>query len=194
MRRPTNRQRRVVILTLAVLTFGIAYYSGSRYKDRPPPAPIISGVAIHPPTPLPNLSDNDFDALKRASLAEHWSLLMLDPHQGDTRSSALIRLLQVHNRLAAEPQLQRKLNYLYLPVTLEPQTQSAIDGLGENVRALTGDRAQVEEIFSHFGVDPQSDSAALYLIGPQARLHALFTPDQDIVTIAQDLITLITRE
>ncbi len=194
MRRPTNRQRRLVILTLAVLAFGIAYYSGSRYKQRPQPAPATNGVAIHPPTPLPDLGESEIDALKPDSLSGHWSLLMLDPHRGETRSAALVRLVQVHNRLAADPELQRRLDYLYLPLSLEPAARESIDGLGDNLRALSGDQRRLDELFRHFGVDLQGDTAALYLIGPQTRLHALFTPDQDIATIAEDLITLITRE
>jgi hypothetical protein len=194
MRRPSNRQRRLVILTLAVLAFAIAFYSGSRYKNRAQPTPAISGVAIHPPTPLPDLTDSDITSLKPDSLAGHWSLLMLDPQPGETRSPALVRLVQVHNRLASDPELQQRLDYLYLPRTLEPATQEAIDSLGYNLRALTGSGSQPDEIFHHFGVDPEGDAAALYLIDPQTRLHALFTPDQDIATIAEDLTTLITRE
>jgi hypothetical protein len=194
MRRPSNRQRRLVILILAVLAFGIAYYSGSRYKQRPQPAPVISGVAIHPPTPLPDLSDSDINALRPDSLADHWSLLMLDPYRGETRSPALVRLVQVHNRLAADPELQQQLDYLYLPRTLEPATQELIGGLTGRLRALNGEQRQLDQIFRHFGVDPDGASAALYLIGPETRLHALFTPDQDIATIAEDLNTLITRE
>jgi hypothetical protein len=194
MRRPTNRQRRLVILTLAVLAFGMAYYSGSRYKAGPQPAPAISGVAIHPPSPLPDLSGSDIDALMPESLSEHWSLLMLDPHTGETRSSALVRLVQIHNRLAGNPDLQRQLDFLYLPATLDAGAQAAIDGLGDNLHALTGNGAQVEVIFRRFGTDPQGEAATLYLIGPQVQLRALFTPDQDIATIAEDLTRLITQE
>jgi hypothetical protein len=194
MRRPSSRQRRLVILTLTLLAFGIAYYAGSRYKDRPQSAPLISGVAIHPASPLPELSGSGIEALNPASLSDHWSLLMLDPHRGETRSPALVRLVQVHNRLAADPELQQRLDYLYLPRSLEPATQEIIDGLTGRLRALSGDQSQLTEIFHHFGVDPQGDAAALYLIGPETRLHALFTPDQDIATIAEDLNTLMTRE
>ena len=194
MRRPSNRQRRLVILTLAVLAFGIAYYSGSRYQKRPRPAPLITGVAIHPASPLPDLSESEIVALKPESLSDHWSLLMLDPHRGETRSPALVRLVQVHNRLAANPDLQQRLDYLYLPRTLEPATQEVISSLTGKLRALSSEQHRVDEIFHHFGVDPDGDAAALYLIGPETRLHALFTPDQDIATIAEDLTTLIIRE
>ena len=194
MRRPSDRQRRLVILTLAVLAFGIAYYSGSRYKERPQPAPVINGVAIYPASPLHDLSGSGIDALEPQSLRDHWSLLMLDPHRGETRSPALVRLVQVHNRLAADPELQQQLDYLYLPRTLEPATQEVISSLTGKLRALSSEQHRLDEIFHHFGVDPDGDAAALYLIGPQTRLHALFTPDQDIATIAVDLNTLITRE
>ncbi|MEJ2694147.1 MAG: hypothetical protein P8166_14175 [Candidatus Thiodiazotropha sp.] len=55
MKRPSRRQRRLVILSLALLAFGLAYYSGSRYQNRPRPTPAIAGVAIHPPPPLSTL-------------------------------------------------------------------------------------------------------------------------------------------
>ena len=194
MRRPTVRQRRRVILTLAVIAFGLAYYTGSRYKDRALPPPVISGVAIHPPSPLPELPETSGTPLKADALTDHWSLLMLDPHAGETRSPALVRLLQVHNRLASDPDLQQKLVYLYLSRGMERATQEAIESLGENVHALTGDPDQVKELFRRFGVEPDSETAVLYLIGPKGRLHALFTPDQDTATIAVDLSTLITRK
>jgi hypothetical protein len=194
MRRPSSRQRRLVILTLAVLAFGVAFYGGSRYKDRPQPAPAISSVAIHPPAPLPEMPREDDAPLRREALAGHWSLLMLDPRPGQTRSPALLRLLQVHNRLASRPELQQKMAFLYLPKALQTEQRATIDKLGENVHGLAGSADQVNETFRLFGVEPDGEMAALYLIGPQLRLHALFTPDQDIATIAKDLTTLITTE
>jgi cytochrome oxidase Cu insertion factor (SCO1/SenC/PrrC family) len=194
MKRPSSRQRRLVILTLALLAFGIAFYGGSRYKDRPQRTPAISGVAIQPPSPLPELPDREATPLRREGLSGHWSLLMLDPQSGGTRTPALVRLLQVHNRLASSPELQKRLAYLYLPRRLERETQEAIEALDDNIHALTGDNGDTDEIFRRFGVEPERDNATLYLIDPQARLHALFTPDQDIATIAEDLTTLIATE
>ncbi len=194
MRRPSGRQRRLVILSLVVIAFGLAYYAGARYKDRSRPPPAISGVAIHPPAPLPQLPESPDSPLKPEALSGHWSLLMLDPHAGARRSPALMRLLQIHNRLASEPDLQRNFVYLYLTRDIEQAEQAAIESLADNVHALTGDPDRAEEIFRRFGVESGSDTATLYLIGPETRLHALFTPDQDTATIAKDLSTLITQE
>ncbi len=195
MRRPSSRQRRLVILTLTLLAFGLAYYAGSRYQNRPLSAVAITGVAIQPPTPLPTLPETeDTSPIQRQSLVGRWSLLMLDPHAGQTRSPALVRLLQIHNRLATDPELQQRISFLYLPRELHEAEREAIDRLGENLHALSGDADRVDETLRQFGVEPEGDKTALYLIGPGTRLHALFTPDQDIATIAEDLTTLITSE
>lgn len=195
MRRPSLGQRRLVILSLALLTFGLAYYSGSRYQSRPQPAPAIAGVAIHPPSPLPALPKAEgFSPIQRQSLLGRWSLLTLDPRRSQSRSPALLRLLQIHNRLAANPELQQRITFLYLPATLHEPERQAINGMGNNFKALSGEREQVDETFRLFGIEPGNDRETLYLIGPKARLHALFTPDQDTATIAEDLNTLINSE
>jgi hypothetical protein len=183
-----------VVLTLALIVFGIAYYGGSRYSDRSRPAPLITGVAIHPPSPLPSLPDAANAPLRHETLVDRWSLLMLDSHAGETHAPALLRLLQIHNRLAAAPELQHRLHYLYLPRSLEQATQQAVDGLSDQVHALAGNPQLVDETFRSFGLEPEESASALYLIGPQARLHALFTPDQDIATIVEDLTLLIPME
>ena len=194
MRRPTGRQRRLVILTLAVLAFGLAYYSGSRYKNRPKDAPPIAGVTISPPAPLPEVTQRDDSPLRPEQLSGHWTLLMLDPQAADLRSPALTRLLRVHNRLAGDPDLQHKLHYRYLPREIAPAEQEAIDQLGDNIEAVAGSSDQLAELLRQFGVEPGSETPALYLVGPETGLHALFTPDQDTATIAEDLTTLIKQE
>ncbi|MEJ2694148.1 MAG: hypothetical protein P8166_14180 [Candidatus Thiodiazotropha sp.] len=52
----------------------------------------------------------------------------------------------------------------------------------------------MDQTFRLFGVEPDGEIAPLYLIGPKAHLHALFTPDKDIASITEDLITLTTEE
>lgn len=196
MRRPSSRQRRLVILTLAVLAFGIALYGGSKYRNRESAAPPISGVVIHPPSPLPpqESGDDPGSPVSEAALSAHWSLLMLDPHRGQERSPALIRLLQVHNRLAGEPVLQRQLLYLYLPRESDDASLQALSAIGENISVISPEQVQVDETFRRFGADPDGNEAVLYLIGPDLKLHALFTPGEDAATIAEDLVTLITAD
>ena len=193
MKRPTSRQRRIVILTLAAITFGIAFYGGAKYKSRPPASPSIAGVSIQPPSPLPLLevTDAPVEALSEASLRDHWSLLMLDPHRGEDRSPGLIRLLQIHNRLADKPVLQQRLRYLYLPIEADETKLQALAALSDNLQGLALTPVQADELFQLYCVDPQGQDPALYLIGPEARLHALFTPGEDAANIAEDLTALI---
>lgn len=194
MRRPSSRQRRLVILTLAVIVFAVAYFGGARYQQSIQTLPQISGLAIQPPTPLPDMRELGEGApLNPDLLAGHWSLLALDPSKGGRRSPALIHLLQIHNRLADKPALQGQLHFLYLHLEVEETSQASLSAMHENITGLNGDTDLITKTFEHFGVDLESDQPAFYLIGPEKRLHALFTRNQDAATIAQDINTLINH-
>ena len=194
MRRPSSRQRRLVILTLSLIVFAIAYFGGTRYQQTNRVLPQISGLSIQPPAPLPDMNELGQAApLNPTMLQDHWSLLALDPSRGDKRSPALIHLLQIHNRLADKPALQRQLHFLYLAAETDETTQASVSGLHENITSLSGETDQIAKTFEHFGVDPGSNQAAFYLIGPEKSLHALFTPNEDAATIAQDINTLINH-
>ena len=190
--RNVNR-RRLVILLLTVLAFGIAFYSGSQYRGREDAPPAISGVSIQPPSPLPPPAEGEDPGspLSTTALSGHWTLAILDPNEGQARSPALLRLLRVHNQLAADPTLQRRLHYLYLPWSGDDEVLKDISALGDNITAYTPGPEHMGEVFSRFGADPQSDEAVLYLIGPDVKLHALFTPGEDAANIAEDLAKLI---
>ena len=196
MRRPSSKQRRLVILTLAIVTFGIAYYAGVSHETSFRDEPAIHGVTITPPTPVPPfaLTDHRGELYNEERLADHWSLLMLDPSGTTNPSPALIQLLQVHNRMAIHSELQRSIHYLYLAKYREAALDESVSRLGDNIHGLQGDHRNIDETLLSFGVDTPDSDPVLYLIGPRGRLHALFTQAEDAATIAEDLTKLITSK
>ncbi len=192
MRRPSNRQRRVVILMLAALAFGLAYYSGMQHPSRTTDA-AIQGIRIDPPPPVPNLdlTDQKGAPFTQNDLQGQWSLLLLDPEGSPAPSPALIHLMQIHNRLADRPHLQSGIHFIYLPRWKEAAFTQEIDRLGTHLTGLTGKPEVVDEIFREFGVDTSGPTGLFFLIGPDQRMHALFTQGEDAATIAQDLTSLI---
>ncbi|MET0027657.1 MAG: SCO family protein [Candidatus Thiodiazotropha sp.] len=192
MKRPSSRQRRIVILTLAALAFGLAYYSGMQHPSRTTDA-AIQGIRIDPPTPVPplELTDQQGAPFSQNDLRGQWSLLLLDPEGSPSPSPALIHLMQIHNRLADRPQLQGSIHFIYLPRWKEAALSQDIDRLSSHLTGLTGEPERVDEIFRQFGVDTNGPSGLFFLIGPDQRMHALFTQDEDAATIAQDLTSLI---
>ncbi|MCG8016283.1 MAG: hypothetical protein JAY97_08715 [Candidatus Thiodiazotropha sp. 'RUGA'] len=191
MRRPSNRQRRFVILTLALLTFGMAYYAG--FTQKSPKIPDIQGVSIVPPTPAPpfTLQDHTGAEYDGQRLLDHWSLLMLDPTGQAQPAPAFNRLMKVHNRLASHPELQQQTHFLYLPKFSAASLESSTSYLSGNLFGLQGSVEQIEQTFLSFAVTGETGQPTLYLIGPQGNLHALFTDAIDAATIARDLIKLI---
>jgi len=128
VRRPGQKQRRFVYLLLAILTFGIAYYAGNRYHS-PEPAR-ISGILLRHATPVPGfeLKDQNGEPFSEQQLLGHWSLLVLDPKPG-IDSAALRRLVQVHNRLAIDPDIQKQTRFVYLPSS-HPQIENPLPPRG----------------------------------------------------------------
>jgi cytochrome oxidase Cu insertion factor (SCO1/SenC/PrrC family) len=191
MRRPSNRQRRFVILSLALLTFGLAYYAGFTQQNHD--IPNIQGVSIVPPTPAPkfSLQDHNGENYHEQRLLDHWSLLMLDPTGLPQPAPAFSRLMQVHNRLAIYPELQKQIHFLYLPKLSSASLDSSTSNLTTNLFGLHGSTEQIEQTFLSFAATDKAGKPTLYLIGPQGNLHALFTDALDAATIAKDLIELI---
>ncbi|MEN8177863.1 MAG: hypothetical protein ABFS39_04510 [Pseudomonadota bacterium] len=190
MRRPGSKQRRIVIMLLALLTFGIAYYGGNRHTEDE--SLKISGVLLRPAMPVPEfeLEDQHGNSFSKQQLEDHWSLILLDPNRSSD-SPALVRLVQIHNRLAIQPAIQQKIRFVYVP--RQPATLTLAAGLGAGFFSLSGDAVDLHEAFSRFGVSDTEDGFTLYLIDPDARIRVLFTGGQDTATIASDLITLISN-
>ncbi len=191
--RPGPRQRRAVFFLLAISVFAISYYVGNRNKtDTAVP---ISGVVMRPPTPAPEfqLFDQSNEPFSQQRLQGSWNLLVLDPQSG-TASPAFFRMVQVYNRLAIESELQGQTHFIYVPRESSDDIKAGAGRLGPNFLALHGTEQNVDETFSRFGVSDITDSFTLYLIDPEARIHALFTDVQDAATIAADLKAIISNQ
>jgi cytochrome oxidase Cu insertion factor (SCO1/SenC/PrrC family) len=179
---------------VVLITFSVAYYAGYTHKRQARQLPRIEGVLINPPQPLPpiDLYSQTGEPFSLTDLQGHWSLLMLDPAPGTSASSALTRLIQVHNRLAAEPDLQQQIHYLYLSrAKIEEQPISFVS-ISDNVQALHGDTQMIDKAFKAFGGYGNDKEYSLILIGPNTKMHALFTRSSNAATIAEDLNNLIT--
>lgn len=194
MRRPSGKQRRLVILLLVLITFSIAYYAGHTHKQQGRTLPQIGGILISPPRPVPliDLYSHEGTPFSLTDLQGHWSLLMLDPAPGTTSSIALTRLIQVHNRLAAVPDLQQQIHYLYLSRNKIEEEAISFTSLSDNFLALHGDTQMVDKVFKAFGGYADEMDHTLFLVGPNAKMHALFTRNGNTATIAKDLNNLIT--
>jgi hypothetical protein len=192
--RPSAGKRRLLILVLAILGFCLAYYAGQRQKQHDRVLPQIDGVLINPPLAPPDfeLRNQAGEPVSTTDLEGHWSLLMLDPSHETAPSAALTRLIQVHNRMARDPELQRQMRFFYLPAHGDREHAISFAAMSDNIHALYGEPGTVDKLFAALGGNSNAEQDTLYLIGPNARVHALFTRDEDAATIADDLSNLIS--
>ena len=194
MHRPSTRQRRFVILLLALLTFAIAYYGGNRYSA--PPSTRISGVLLNPTPPFPDfqLRQQAGKPFGKPQLEDHWNLLLLDSgsDQGD---ASLHKLVQVHNRLADDPTLQQHTLFIYVPKRYSDTLAEKIGRLGNNFILLSGEPAELEPLFDQLGnLQARGDNLVLYLVDPDANIQALYTGELDAAAIANDFHSLLAQQ
>lgn len=184
LRRPTRRQRRIVILALAFLTFGIAYYGGNKYSSGP--LPKISGIYLKPPieTPEFDLKFVDGRAFANENLADNWSLLVLDPAG---LKETYFSLARVHNQLATTPELYRELQFYYLLDPNEQLEDPIVTPPKSRLHMLEGQEAAVLEVFERFGIDVDENQYSYFLIDPDGRMLALFSGQQEPASIASDI-------
>ncbi len=143
----------------------------------------------------------------RAQLAGHWSVLFFGfTNCPDICPTTLSTLAQVEKALLDLPATQRP-QMVFVSVDPKRDTPAQVDSyikfFGPDFVGLTGETSQVEQFTRAMGVPVQINdtgngaytvdhAATLFLLDPQARLTAVFSPPHQVSTLAGDLRTVIT--
>lgn len=185
---------RLVLVTAAIGLFLLGYYWGNRYQygNRGPAG--IDGILVTPPLPLPafTLEDQHLQPFTHDDLSDHWSLFAVAALPRAEGHRAVARLIQVYNRLADQPDLQRDLALILIVSAGERRETQDFARLSPALKLLSGDTAELARMEEFFGYDPAAadNGGTLYLVDPQARLVALFAREQEANRVSRDIKTI----
>jgi protein SCO1 len=176
----------------------------------PPNLKLGNGTLLPTARAVPDfqLLDGNAQAYSRTQLSGHWSLLFFGYTScPDICPTTLSTLVQVDKQLAALPASQR-LQMVF--VSVDPQRDTPAQ-VGQYVKffspgfiGLTGTQQQIEPLTQAMGVPVAihdsgngaytvDHAATLFLLDPQARMTAVFSPPHDVATLASDLRTVISQ-
>lgn len=197
---------RLVMAVAAVGLFVVGYQWGNQFQRARDGDPVLAGVLIRPPAPMPEVSlhAGSGATLDRTALADHWTLIAPASPAGAGGHLAVARLIEVANRLAGAPDLHGRLRLWLVSRDDVPALARDFERLTPALAVLTGDAGSLDRLAEVLGTDPAvADSAPesgdtagvppLYLIDPKARLVALFPPGQTPAAIAADIEALSRR-
>jgi protein SCO1/2 len=203
-----NRNRplyRIVLLAVALLALVGGYWLGNHYQR--PSLEGISATLLPEPRPIGGFSlrDDNGKPFGPQQLRGHWTFVFFGyTHCPDICPDTLYRMVQVFNRLAVDPDLQKDTRMVF--VSVDPQRDTP-EVLHDYVRyfhpdftGVTGPEEELLPFARQFSVvymkqapAEGSDnylvdhSAAILLVDPDGQLHGIFSGVQDPGTIAADL-------
>jgi len=155
------------------------------------------------PKPLSDfaLVDHDGRAFDRSTLRGKWSFIFFGfTHCPDICPTTLAVLARVRARLAERAPVDDAISLVFISV--DPQRDSAselasyVQHFDPRIRGVTGDPEQIANLAAQLGaayrvdVTPGSENypvyhtTTLFLVDPDARLHAVFTPPLDAAAIS----------
>lgn len=182
---------RILFIIGTMGLFVVGYYWGNQHQRSGAETPRISGVLIRPARALP-----DFDLVNPygehfnlASFAETLLLLTFADLSQAQGHLAVNRLIQIHNSLAADPQLQRSVRMILVATTDAPTLARDFSQLSPGFDVLSGDPDELMRLQAALGMQGTGadTEVPLFLIGPGSALIALFPRDQPPRDIAADL-------
>lgn len=194
-RRPLPRGPlvRLILMVCAIGLFLIGYQWGNQRRFGQPPA--IGGVLVTPPMALPafTLADGTGQAFGRAQLEERWTLLAFGDLGQARGQLAIQRLLDVYHHLPATAEPRQRLQLVLATPIQRDELAQDFSRLSPALRLVAGEAGDLGKLATLLGEPahpaPQ-DRSVLYLITPDARLLAFFTPSQAIQEVAADLTLL----
>lgn len=189
---------RLSLAAAAIGLFLVGYYWGNQYQHHTSTPPTIAGVLIRPPRPLPDLALRD--AAGRPFTTErfvgYWTLLSFDNPSPAPDRPAVMRMIEIRNRLASDSDLQERL-LLVLVIRSEDSTPAAgFDHSSPVLTLLSGTTDELQRLRTVLGMPAQATAPAVdqgipcYLIEPSGRLSALFPSTQTPASIASDLTAI----
>jgi hypothetical protein len=174
----------------------VGYYWGNRYKVGDTDMPAVEAVLVRPAVELPEfeLRDATGQAFTLASFDGRWTLMAFGALDHAAGHLAVARMIDVHNRLAVDPQLQAMLQLSLVAKGQDPILARDFGRLSPALKLLSGDSGEVQRLRAALGAAPEEGTGdtgdtyvPLYLTGPGGRLLALFPGAQPAASIASDL-------
>ncbi len=196
---PTRPKRplalRLFMALAAIGLFLIGYQWGNQYGRRGDTQPTLTGVLVRAPEPLPAFTLHGADGwpLGPESLADAWTLLAFARLDGPVGHRVIGRMIEVHNRLAGDRDLQADLQLALISADAIPRLARDFERLSPALHVVTGERDQIAIARAALGAgpgDPVDTPPPLFLVDPGGRLIALFTGTQPAADIATDIEAL----
>lgn len=184
----------------------------AQFARKPAAAPLSlqNGTVLPTPRAVPDFSlvDNKGNRFSRVQLMGHWSVLFFGYTScPDICPTTLSSLAQVDQALSDLPATQRP---QIVFVSVDPkrdtpmQVANYIKFFSPAFIGLTGEPAQLEQLTQALGVPVAihdsgngaytvDHSATLFLLDPQARMAAVFSPPHQVQTLSNDLRTVVSQ-
>jgi hypothetical protein len=182
---------RLAFMLGAIGLFLFGYQWGNQYQRKHAQPPAISGVLFRSPAAIPafRLEDPSGRVFDQDTLAAGWTLLTFGDLSGAQGQLAIQRLIDVYNRVAGEPDLQRDLRLVLATTTDAPNLARDFARLSPALYVLAGDAAETGRLRESLGAGDDAQ-APLFVFAPGGYLIALLAADEDRSAMAADLEAL----
>lgn len=203
------RQRLLILILAVVLLLGVGGGLSLLPAARQAPPPVLSGTWLSQPLELGEfaLIDQNGQTFDAGRLRGQWTFVFFGyTHCPDVCPTTLAELAAVERRLAAQGD---DADVGYLLVTVDPERDTParlkqyLAAFNDKFQGATGPRPELDRLTRRLGAyysrSPHQDhgghyqvdhAATLYLVGPDARLHAVFSPPRTPEALAADLAAL----
>lgn len=203
---------RHIPLIAAVIVAALAGLLLARSLQKPEAAnpALAAGTLLEPPRTLPafSLQDTNGRPFAAAELKNHWSLLFFGfTNCPDVCPTTMSLLAQVKRSLGDLPPAQQP-QVVFISVDPQRDTPDKLAAylhfFNPEFIGLSGEAAQIDSLTKGLGVPvivhnlenggyTIDHSAAIFVVDPQAKLHALFSAPHAQAALAADIRNLVTE-
>ncbi len=195
---------------IAIVAMVIGIWS-AQFMHNSHPAPVLgNGTLLQPPRPVPELQmlDSSGQAFTRQQLLGHWSVLFFGYTSCPDVCPTTLSLLAQVNKNLIELSVTQRPQFVFISIDPKRDTpaqmKNYVNFFDPGFIGLTGSQAQTDQLTSSLGVPvviqdlgngnySVDHAATLFLLDPQARMTAIFSPPHTLQTLSSDLRKIIQQ-
>jgi len=204
------KSRAPIFAGIAIVAILAGAMSAQFMRTQPPVFNLSNGTVLPKARALPDfqLLDSSGQAYTSAQLHGHWSLLFFGYTScPDICPTTLSTLAQIDKQLADLPAAKHP-QVVFISVDPKRDTPTQVGNyiqfFSPAFIGLTGEQMQIDQLTQAMGVPVEihdqgngsytvDHAATLFLLDPQARMTAVFSPPHQVEALARDLRTVITQ-